>query len=414
MTPAAQTLARRTSRATLQEALAFKLALGPDDDDQDVPAPLILPADVPSQPVALPKHFLTRPSGLSDKAFRMRVFLALEAMDQPLPGTLPNDDARLAELAGVGHMVSSFRRHKAKVLEDWLLCADNRWHHPELAEPIKLVKAAETAEARERAKAAARQRKHREETARQHQGSLDLAPVTATPVERDAAESPAVTPPDLSTTTFEVVGGGVVEPTAPEPEPDPAPAPPADPVAAVVEAFDAGWQRHYGRRRRRPHQGDRAVAAEMLALGLPLAAITAEIERQIGQMAARGKKAPWSLGVIFRDIESAAATASRAATVTPDPTPDAAPDPVTSRAHTPDVTPLPPPWPDGSLSALLAAGLDLVKVRQFLSPCHLSHPPDGPWRLAAPSRFQRDWIRERYADTLARVLGGEVEVVMTG
>ena len=62
-------------------------------------------------------------------------------------------------------------------------------------------------------------------------------------------------------------------------------------------------------------------------------------------------------------------------------------------------------------SYLLAAGLDLVKVRQFLSPCHLSHPPDGPWRLAAPSRFQRDWIRERYADTLARVLGGEVEVV---
>lgn len=58
--------------------------------------------------------------------------LYAEAWHQIPAGSLPNDDAVLARFAMVDF--ATWLDIRAAVLEPWVLCSDNRWYHPVLAE----------------------------------------------------------------------------------------------------------------------------------------------------------------------------------------------------------------------------------------------------------------------------------------
>ena len=91
-------------------------------------------SDLPEQGKPIPKALLIGNLDLNDSQYRMHVNLLVSASKQIPPGTLPDDDRKLAVLAGVGLAVSLFRRHKKILLKDWLLQDDGRWHHPRLAD----------------------------------------------------------------------------------------------------------------------------------------------------------------------------------------------------------------------------------------------------------------------------------------
>lgn len=48
--------------------------------------------------------------------------------------SLPNDDAVLARLVGLGRDLRTFRKHKAAALHKFVLCSDGRLYHPVVAE----------------------------------------------------------------------------------------------------------------------------------------------------------------------------------------------------------------------------------------------------------------------------------------
>ena len=105
------------------------------------PAPLIqegcdlrglpeIPLDIQwFQQVFLPAHAATNMVYPA-----MRLWLA--AWQQCPAGSLPNDDALLSAMAGYQRAGKSFQKAKAHLLQGWVLCSDNRWYHPVLAEKI--------------------------------------------------------------------------------------------------------------------------------------------------------------------------------------------------------------------------------------------------------------------------------------
>lgn len=64
----------------------------------------------------------------------MRLWLA--AWQQCPAGSLPNDDALLSAMAGYQRAGKSFQKAKTHLLQGWVLCSDDRWYHPVLAEKI--------------------------------------------------------------------------------------------------------------------------------------------------------------------------------------------------------------------------------------------------------------------------------------
>jgi len=92
------------------------------------------------QQVFLPLHTL---SGTVPSAVR----LWLAAWQQVPAGSLPNDDRLLCALSG-GHRLSRFQKDKEALLQGWVLCSDDRWYHPVLAEQVLRVVSARGRRAR--------------------------------------------------------------------------------------------------------------------------------------------------------------------------------------------------------------------------------------------------------------------------
>lgn len=57
-----------------------------------------------------------------------------EAMLQCPAGSLPNDEEELCWLADFGQDIRTWRKHRPTAMHGFVLCADNRWYHPFLAE----------------------------------------------------------------------------------------------------------------------------------------------------------------------------------------------------------------------------------------------------------------------------------------
>lgn len=105
----------------------------------DKPAPLV-PAEVDlrdfaTMPLAVQLLRDSRfAAEVSPDAFRAGVLLWCAAWHQVPAGTLPDNDAELAKLAGYGFVVKEWRKVKAQAMTKFVLCSDGRWHHEELAE----------------------------------------------------------------------------------------------------------------------------------------------------------------------------------------------------------------------------------------------------------------------------------------
>ena len=66
--------------------------------------------------------------------FRAAILLMFASWHQCPSGSLPNDDRQLGFLAGFGRGVKGFLKVKERALNGWVLCSDNRWYHPVIAE----------------------------------------------------------------------------------------------------------------------------------------------------------------------------------------------------------------------------------------------------------------------------------------
>lgn len=62
-----------------------------------------------------------------------------EAMLQCPAGSLPNDEEELAWLADFGHDIRTWRKHRATAMHGFVLCSDNRWYHPFVADEARKV-----------------------------------------------------------------------------------------------------------------------------------------------------------------------------------------------------------------------------------------------------------------------------------
>jgi hypothetical protein len=71
---------------------------------------------------------------VSPLAFRAGVLLWCAAWHQVPSGSLPDNDAELAKLAGYGFMVKEWRKVKTEAMTKFVLCSDGRWYHEEVAE----------------------------------------------------------------------------------------------------------------------------------------------------------------------------------------------------------------------------------------------------------------------------------------
>lgn len=65
--------------------------------------------------------------------FRALVLLIANAWRLQPTGSLPNDPRQLANFAGFGRDVTSWKTISEAVLSDWILASDQRWYHPEVA-----------------------------------------------------------------------------------------------------------------------------------------------------------------------------------------------------------------------------------------------------------------------------------------
>ena len=65
--------------------------------------------------------------------FRALIVLIAKAWKEQPAGTLPNNNNRLAEMAGFGRDVNAWNKVRDEVLDEWILAIDGRWHHAETA-----------------------------------------------------------------------------------------------------------------------------------------------------------------------------------------------------------------------------------------------------------------------------------------
>lgn len=66
--------------------------------------------------------------------FRAAVLLWCASWHQVPAASLPNDDRQLSQLCGFGRGVKDFLKVKDGAMHGWILCSDNRWYHPVIAE----------------------------------------------------------------------------------------------------------------------------------------------------------------------------------------------------------------------------------------------------------------------------------------
>jgi hypothetical protein len=111
---------------------------GDDRPAEGAAAPLV-PAEVtlatfPWAPARL-EFLSSHPLALAQAAepFRALVLLIAHAWRKVPAMTVPNDDVQMASMAGFGRDVAAWLAVRDAVMHEWILCADNRWHHPELA-----------------------------------------------------------------------------------------------------------------------------------------------------------------------------------------------------------------------------------------------------------------------------------------
>lgn len=64
------------------------------------------------------------------------VLLWAAAWHQLPAGTLPDNDAVLTKLCGLGRDLKTFKKHRADALRGFVLCEDGRLHHPVIAEQV--------------------------------------------------------------------------------------------------------------------------------------------------------------------------------------------------------------------------------------------------------------------------------------
>lgn len=70
----------------------------------------------------------------SDLARSRSVNLWAHAYQRVPAASLPNDDHDLADYAGFGRDVDAWLRVKDEIMAPWVLCSDDRYYHPKLAE----------------------------------------------------------------------------------------------------------------------------------------------------------------------------------------------------------------------------------------------------------------------------------------
>jgi hypothetical protein len=58
------------------------------------------------------------------------------AMLQCPAGSLPNDEEELCMLADFGEDMRAWKKHRPVAMHGFLLCSDNRWYHPVVAEQV--------------------------------------------------------------------------------------------------------------------------------------------------------------------------------------------------------------------------------------------------------------------------------------
>jgi uncharacterized protein YdaU (DUF1376 family) len=139
----------------------------------DLPAPLV-DADVDLRDFAfMPLDVLRlRDSGLTAKAtgdeFRAAVLLWCASWHQVPAGSLPDDDAELANLCGYSRAVKEWKKVRDGALRGFVLCNDGRLYHPTVAEKARDSWEKKCAQ-RARTEAA---RKAREETRQKQSQSL--------------------------------------------------------------------------------------------------------------------------------------------------------------------------------------------------------------------------------------------------
>lgn len=64
------------------------------------------------------------------------VLLWSAAWHQLPAGSLPNNEAVLARLCGLGRDLRTFRRRRDEAMRGWVLCTDGRFYHPVVAEQV--------------------------------------------------------------------------------------------------------------------------------------------------------------------------------------------------------------------------------------------------------------------------------------
>lgn len=148
-----------TTPPALDQAMPW---LMPEIDVQHVddrPAPMV-PADVDCR--TFPSLMLDMHATRSlwwivtdGAAFKAGVTLMVQSWSEMPAGTLPSDDRLLAHLAGMS--IDAWRAVKEEALAGWVLCSDDRYHHPEVAKRVMASWSVKIA-ARTKAKGAANKR----------------------------------------------------------------------------------------------------------------------------------------------------------------------------------------------------------------------------------------------------------------
>lgn len=83
------------------------------------------------------------------------------AMTQRPAGSLPNDEEELCMLADFGEDMRAWRKHRAVAMHGFILCSDNRWYHPFVAEQALEAYARKLKSSHSREATAERVRRHR-------------------------------------------------------------------------------------------------------------------------------------------------------------------------------------------------------------------------------------------------------------
>ncbi len=329
--------------------------------------------------------------------FRAAVLLWCKAWHQVPAGSLPNNNALLAQYAGYGRVVGEWLKVRDGALRGFVLCTDGRLYHPTVA--AKACEAWEKKQAYERSKAAERERK------KGKKGASPGIPPETDAVPPEVPQPSAGIPPEPpqpsagKTAEFRQRHHGIPAENAlkGEGQGEGDSTPPlhfvsgggsaTDPVATttdpenLVEAFDAALVEVWGEKaaRRAPHSTDFDVAQDLAEAGVTADLMAAVCLRQLGQMRSRPKaKPPWSLSVVAADVRAALAAAQ------------AAPQPPVQFS-----TPKAPAPYRGILTD--------DDFSRWIAPCDVAIAGNEAV-ITAPSPVAAKWIRERLEVGLMRAL----------